>query len=82
MLWQVLTTVPLFGRVWLPPFFFSNQIDVFSQIVKWFSTGVIGSTDDHAVGIDLAFVIGSGAGILVASGSPASRASPRCSIPT
>ena len=66
VLWQVLTTVPLFGRVWLPPFFFSNPIDVFSQIVKWFSTGVIWKhlmiTLWESI---LAFVIGSGAGILV-----------------
>jgi NitT/TauT family transport system permease protein len=65
-LWQVLATVPLFGRVWLPPFFFSNPVDVFSQIVKWFSTGVIWKhlmiTLWESI---LAFVIGSGAGILV-----------------
>ncbi len=40
-LWQLLATVPIFGRVLLPPFFFSNPIDVGSQIVDWFSTGVI-----------------------------------------
>ena len=31
------TTVPVFGRMLLPPFFFSNPVDVVSQIVKWFS---------------------------------------------
>jgi sulfonate transport system permease protein len=66
VLWQVLTTVPLFGRVWLPPFFFSNPIDVFSQIIKWFSSGVIWKhlmiTLWESI---LAFVIGSAAGILV-----------------
>ncbi|MBA1914454.1 ABC transporter permease, partial [Escherichia coli] len=40
-LWQFLSTVPVFGKVLLPPFFFSNPVDVFGQIVKWFSTGVI-----------------------------------------
>ncbi len=40
-LWQFLATVPLFGKVWLPPFFFSNPVDVGSQIVAWFATGVI-----------------------------------------
>src|SRR4029077_20736349 len=66
VLWQVLTTVPLFGRVWLPPFFFSNPIDDFSQIIKWFSSGVIWKhlmiTLWESI---LAFVIGSAAGILV-----------------
>ena len=40
-LWQLFATVPVFGRVWLPPFFFSNPVDVGRQIVDWFSTGVI-----------------------------------------
>ena len=40
-LWQLLTTVPVFGRLWLPPFFFSNPVDVGSQIVDWFASGVI-----------------------------------------
>lgn len=35
-LWQLLSTVPVFGKILLPPFFFSNPVDVFSQIVKWF----------------------------------------------
>jgi NitT/TauT family transport system permease protein len=65
-LWQLFTTVPVFGRILLPPFFFSNPIDVFSQIVNWFSTGVIWKhlaiTLWESI---LAFVIGSAAGILV-----------------
>src|ERR1700737_1727547 len=40
-LWQLLATVPVFGRILLPPFFFSNPVDVGSQIVDWFSTGGI-----------------------------------------
>src|SRR6202047_1795493 len=40
-LWQLLATVPVFGRILLPPFFFSNPVDVGSQIVDWFKSGVI-----------------------------------------
>jgi len=41
-LWQFLATVPIFGRLLLPrPFFFSNPMDVGSQIFDWFSSGVI-----------------------------------------
>ena len=40
-LWQFFATVPVFGRVLLPPFFFSNPIDVFSQVIAWFASGVI-----------------------------------------
>jgi len=28
-------------KVLLPPFFFSNPVDVFSQILAWFASGVI-----------------------------------------
>ena len=82
-LWQFFATVPVFGRMLLPPFFFSNPVDVGSQIVDWFATGVIWKhLVDHAVGIDPGF-----RDRLArrrrwsASGSRASRASPRCSIP-
>jgi NitT/TauT family transport system permease protein len=65
-LWQLLATVPVFGRVLLPPFFFSNPIDVFSQIVSWFMSGTIWK---HLVitlwESVLAFVIGSLGGVLV-----------------
>jgi sulfonate transport system permease protein len=65
-LWQLLTTVPLFGRILLPPFFFSNPIDVVSQIVNWFASGVIWKhlaiTLWESI---LAFVIGSALGILI-----------------
>ena len=40
-LWQLLASVPVFGRVLLPPFFFSNPVDVGSQIVDWFVSGII-----------------------------------------
>ena len=40
-LWQFFASVPVFGKVLLPPFFFSNPVDVFSQVIDWFSTGVI-----------------------------------------
>ena len=65
-LWQFLATVPLFGKVWLPPFFFSNPVDVGSQIVSWFATGVIWK---HLLitllESMLAFVIGSAMGAAV-----------------
>jgi NitT/TauT family transport system permease protein len=65
-LWYALTTFPIFGRMILPPFFFSNPVDVANQVVKWFVTGVIWRhlwvTLSEAV---LAFVIGSVGGVLV-----------------
>ena len=64
--WYVLTTYPVFGHVLLPPFFFSNPVDVASQIVDWFVTGVIWKhlwvTLEESI---LAFVIGSFGGVLV-----------------
>jgi hypothetical protein len=38
--WQLLATVPILGRIVLPPFFFSNPVDVGSQIVAWFASGI------------------------------------------
>ncbi len=65
-MWQLFTTVPLFGRILLPPFFFSNPIDVSSQVVNWFAGGVIWKhlaiTLWESI---LAFVIGSALGILI-----------------
>jgi NitT/TauT family transport system permease protein len=65
-LWQLLTTVPVFGRMLLPPFFFSNPVDVASQIVAWFASGVIWKhlliTLWESV---LAFTIGSLGGVIV-----------------
>jgi NitT/TauT family transport system permease protein len=65
-LWQVLATVPVFGRMWLPPFFFSTPLAVGSQIVDWFATGVIwkhlGITLLESL---LAFAIGSFLGVAV-----------------
>jgi NitT/TauT family transport system permease protein len=65
-LWQFFATVPVFGKILLPPFFFSNPLDVGEQIVKWFSTGTIwkhlGITLMESI---LAFVIGSGLGVAV-----------------
>jgi NitT/TauT family transport system permease protein len=65
-LWHVFTTVPVFGRILLPPFFFSNPWDVGNQIVSWFASGIIwkhlGITLLESV---LAFVIGSTLGVLI-----------------
>ena len=65
-LWQFFATVPVFGRILLPPFFFSNPVDVGSQIVDWFVRGVIWKhlaiTLWESV---LAFTIGSISGVMV-----------------
>src|SRR5499427_260265 len=65
-LWYVLTTYPVFGRMLLPPFFFSNPVDVAAQIVAWFASGVIWKhlwvTLIESI---FAFVSGSVAGVLV-----------------
>jgi NitT/TauT family transport system permease protein len=64
--WYVFSTFPIFGYTLLPPFFFSNPVDVAKQIVVWFATGVIWKhlwvTLIESI---LAFVIGSLGGILV-----------------
>ena len=66
VLWHVLTTYPVFGKILLPPFFFSNPVDVAEQVVKWFVSGVIWKhlwiTLWESI---LAFVIGSVGGVLV-----------------
>ena len=65
-LWQLLATVPIFGVIVLPPFFFSTPGAVFGRIVKWFVEGTIWRhlliTLTESV---LAFVIGSVLGALV-----------------
>jgi NitT/TauT family transport system permease protein len=64
--WYALTTYPLFGHILLPPFFFSNPLDVADQVVAWFASGVIWKhlwvTLEESI---LAFVIGSLGGVLV-----------------
>ena len=65
-IWHVFTTYPVFGRMLLPPFFFSNPLEVSQQVVAWFASGVIWKhlwvTLIEAI---LAFVIGSVGGVLV-----------------
>jgi sulfonate transport system permease protein len=65
LLWHVFTR-PLFGVTLLPPFFFSNPVDVAMRIVKWFADGSIWRhlwiTLEEAI---LAFIIGSIGGVLV-----------------
>src|SRR5262249_15119779 len=65
-IWHVFSTVPIFGTVLLPPFFFSNPADVASRVVQWFVDGTIWRhlwvTLIEAL---LAFVIGSLGGVLV-----------------
>jgi NitT/TauT family transport system permease protein len=66
VLWYVLSTYTVFGHMVLPPFFFSNPLDVAKQVVTWFATGVIWKhlwiTLWESI---LAFVIGSLGGVLV-----------------
>jgi NitT/TauT family transport system permease protein len=65
-LWQVLTTVPIFGVIVLPPFFFSRPADVVARVVEWFAAGTIWR---HLwvtlVEATLAFLLGSIGGVLV-----------------
>jgi NitT/TauT family transport system permease protein len=64
--WYVFSTYPVFGKVLLPPFFFSTPVDVASQVVAWFVSGVIWKhlwvTLQESI---YAFVLGSAGGILV-----------------
>ena len=66
LLWHLLSTYPVFGVVLLPPFFFSNPVDVAQRIVKWFVEGTIWK---HLwvtlLESMLAFVLGSVGGVLV-----------------
>jgi len=65
-LWYGLSSYPIFGHVVLPPFFFSNPVDVAKQVVDWFASGLIWKhlwvTLEESI---LAFVIGSLGGVLV-----------------
>ncbi len=65
-LWQLLATVPIFGSVVLPPFFFSTPTDVGARIVHLFATGTVWKhlwvTFAESI---LAFVLGSLMGVLV-----------------
>jgi NitT/TauT family transport system permease protein len=65
-LWQLFTTVPIFGTLVLPPFFFSTPYDVAARVVKLFADGMIWKhlwiTLSESM---LAFVIGSIAGVFV-----------------
>ena len=64
--WYVFSTYPVFGRVLLPPFFFSTPVDVARQVVDWFVSGVIWKhlwvTLEESI---LAFIIGSVGGVAV-----------------
>jgi NitT/TauT family transport system permease protein len=65
-IWYVLSTYPVFGKILLPPFFFSNPVAVAKQVVAWFASGVIWKhlwvTLEESI---LAFIIGSIGGVLV-----------------
>ena len=40
-LWQFFASVPVFGRMLLPPLFFSTPVEDASQIYTWIATGLI-----------------------------------------
>src|SRR5262244_162398 len=65
-LWQFFATVPMFGVILLPPFFFSNPAGVGARVYDLFAGGKIWMhlwiTLEESI---LAFVIGSVAGVLV-----------------
>lgn len=65
-IWQVFSTVPIAGKMLLPPFFFSTPVDVAKQVVAWFASGVIWKHLWITLWESLlAFAIGSVAGVLV-----------------
>ena len=65
-LWQLFATVPIFGVTVLPPFFFSNPVDVAARVYDLFAGGTVWIhlwvTLEESV---LAFVLGSVMGVLV-----------------
>jgi len=64
--WYVFSTVPVAGVVLLPPFFFSNPVDVAARVVKWFAEGTIWKHLWYTlIEAMLAFAIGSIGGVLV-----------------
>jgi NitT/TauT family transport system permease protein len=70
-IWYVLSTYPVFGKILLPPFFFSNPVAVAKQVVAWFASGVIWKhlwvTLEESI---LAFIIGSLGGVKMANALP------------
>jgi len=65
-LWQLLATVPVVRPHIAAAVFLFHPVDVGSQIVDWFSSGVIWkASDDHAVGVDPRFCDRFARGVLV-----------------
>jgi NitT/TauT family transport system permease protein len=64
-LWQFLATVPVFGVTVLPPFFFSNPVEVGARVYALFAGGTVWKhlwvTLEESI---LAFVLGSVMGVL------------------
>jgi NitT/TauT family transport system permease protein len=65
-LWQLLGSVPIFGKILLPPFFFSSPVEIAIRVYTWFVGGTVWKhlayTLSEAI---LAFAIGSALGVLV-----------------
>ncbi|HEY1545864.1 MAG TPA: ABC transporter permease [Xanthobacteraceae bacterium] len=64
-LWQVLGGVPVFGKILLPPFFFSSPIEIAIRVYSWFAAGTVWKHLAYTLSESiLAFGIGSALGIL------------------
>jgi len=65
-IWQIGSTVPIFGHIFLPPFFFASPGDVIMRVISMFASGKIwvhiSITLTETI---LAFAIGSLGGILI-----------------
>ena len=64
-LWQFFATVPIFGVIVLPPFYFSNPVEVGARVYELFASGTVWKhlwvTLKESI---LAFVFGSALGVL------------------
>jgi NitT/TauT family transport system permease protein len=65
-IWQIGSTVPIFGHIFLPPFFFATPVDVALRVVQMFASGKIWvHISITLIETILAFAIGSIGGVVV-----------------
>jgi NitT/TauT family transport system permease protein len=65
-LWQLLGSVPVFGKILLPPFFFSSPAEIAIRVYTWFAEGTVWKHLAYTLTESiLAFAIGSALGVLV-----------------
>jgi sulfonate transport system permease protein len=68
-LWQLLGNVPIFGKILLPPFFFSSPVEIAIRVYTWFVDGTVWKHLAYTLTESiLAFGIGSALGVLVGFG--------------